>query len=169
MIGTVIKEAREFNGITQKDLGKESLLSPKTISAIETGRRDITNENLKIICKELNDPRLYFEAASEITGDVFAIHWLNGNVDLHRACVKDKVVEELCEAVKAINLTQIYKQPTCCTAEDKKEVEKSIQETIDVFNATAIYIAVMCREYSLDIKEMFRIQKEKLLKRGYLK
>ncbi len=170
MIKDAIKDARESKGITQKDLGESSFLSYKTISAIETGRRPLTQENLKVICKELDDPRLYFEATSEITGDIFTLHWLNGEAaDLHRACVKEKVVEELVEALDAINLTKVAKNPSCCSEEDKKIVTTSIQETIDVYIASAIYVAIMCKEYNLDIKEMFGIQKKKLIKRRYLK
>lgn len=170
MIGVAIKEARELKGITQKDLGKESLLSEKTISAIETGRRGITQENLKILCKELDDPRLYFEAASEICGDVFAINWLDGEAaDLHRASVREKVIEELDEAIKAIYLTKTYKQPAACGGDDIKAIETSIKETIDVFDASAIYITVMCREFGLNIKDMFRLHKEKLIFKRFLR
>lgn len=168
--GTVIKEVRECKGITQQRLGQVSFLSDSTISAIETGRRTLTQENLKIICKELDDPRLYFEAASEITGDVFSFHWLNGETaDLHRASVKEKTIEELDEAIEAINLIKTYKNPKTCTEEDIKSIIQSVQETIDVFNASAIYIAVMCKEFNLDINEMFKLQKQKLVNRGYLK
>lgn len=170
MIGTAIKEAREEKGMTQQELGQTSFLSDKMISAIETGRRKITKENLKNICRELNDPRVYFEAVSEVTGDVFALHWLDGKAaDLHRSSVKDKVIEELDEATKAINLTRIYNNPKCCTLEDKKAVSESIQETIDVYIASAIYIAVMCKEFNLNIQEMFKVQKEKLISRKYIK
>lgn len=170
MLGTVIKEAREGKGITQKDLGKGSYLSYKTISAIETGRRGITQENLKTICNGLDDPRVYMEAVNEVCGGVFSIQWLDGDAaDLHRASVKEKVVEELVEALDAINLTKVYKNPRCCDTQDVNIVERSIQETIDVYIASAIYVAIMCKEYSLDIKEMFSTQKQKLISRGYLK
>lgn len=168
--GTIIKEVRESKGITQQGLGQVSFLSDSTISAIETGRRALTQENLKIICKELDDPKLYFEAASEITGDVFSFHWLDGEAaDLHRASVKEKIIEELSEAIRAINLTKVYKNPKSCNEAEIENIICSIQETIDVFNASAIYVAVMCREFNLDIKEMFKTQKQKLISRGYLK
>lgn len=170
MVGLAIKESRELKGITQKDLAQVSFLSSKTISAIETGRRALTEENLKNICKELDDPRVYFEAASEICGDVFSVHWLNGDAaDLHRASVKEKVIEELSEAIRAINLTKIYKNPKTCTMEEVETAKQSIQESIDVFNSSAIYIAVMCREYGFSITEMFSIHKKKLIDRKYLK
>jgi len=170
MLGEAIKEVREEKGITQQDLGQMSFLSYKTISAMETGRRRITKENAKNICEKLGDPKVYMEAVNEICGGVFSVPWLNGNaVDLHRSSVKEKVIEELDEAINAINLIKTYKNPNSCTSTDKEVVAKSIQETIDVYVASAIYIAVMCREYSIDIKKMFQIQKDKLIKRGYLK
>lgn len=170
MIGKAIKEARELKGATQNNLAESSYLSPKTISAIETGRRAVTQDNLKIICKELDDPRVYLEATSEICGDVFGVQWLDGDsADLHRASVKEKVIEELSEAVRAINLAKVYKNPACCTKDDIDIVRKSIEETIDVYKAAAIYIAVMCREYNISIKEMFKKQSQKLIEKGYIK
>lgn len=170
MIGGVIKEARELKGISQKELGKGSCLSYKTISAIETGRRPVTQENLKNICNELDDPRVYMEAIKETCGDVFSVYWLDGEcADLHRASVKEKVIEELSEAIRAINLTKVYKNPKCLNGEELRIVEKSIQETIDVYRAAALYIAVMCREFGLDIKSMFGIQTQKLIERRYLR
>lgn len=170
MISDAIREARELKGISQKDLGNGSFLSYKTISAIETGRRPVTKENLKNICNELDDPRVYMEAISQICGDVFSVYWLDGKcADLHRASVKEKIIEELSEAIRAINLTKVYKNPACLNDEELKVVEKSIQETIDVYRAAALYIAVMCREFNLDIKEMFQIQTKKLIERRYLK
>lgn len=170
MIGFAIREAREIKGITQEQLAQLSFLSNKTISAIETGRRSINLDNLNLICEELDDPRVYLESTNQNCGGVFSVHWLDGEAaDMHRASVKEKVIEELSEAIRAINLTKVYKNPRTCSQEDIEIVKSSIQETIDVFNASAIYIAIMCREYHLDIKEMFRLQKEKMVSRKYLK
>lgn len=44
MIGTAIKKAREEKGMTQQELGQLSFLSDKTISDIETGRRNLTRD-----------------------------------------------------------------------------------------------------------------------------
>lgn len=170
MVGMAIKEAREIKGITQKKLGECSYISSKTISAIETGRRNLSQDNLKYICEELDDPRVYLEVASEICGEVFNIPWLDGeSADLHRASVKEKIIEELSEAIRAINLAKVYRNPNCCSDEDINIVIESIQETIDVYNASAIYIAIMCREYNIPIKEMFKKQRQKLIDRGYIK
>jgi transcriptional regulator with XRE-family HTH domain len=170
MLGAAIKEAREIRGITQKQLAINSYLSDKTISAIETGRREVNLENLSYICDELEDPRVYFEAVNEICNGVFSIHWLDGEAaDLHRASVKEKIIEELSEAIRAINLAKVYKSPGSCNQDDIRLVKESISETIDVYSASAIYIAVMCREYGINIRSMFDEQKNKLIQRGYIK
>ncbi|MFL0198328.1 helix-turn-helix domain-containing protein [Clostridium sp. WILCCON 0269] len=170
MIGVAIKEAREERGMTQEELGQISFLSNKTISAIETGRRSLTRDNLKTICKKLDDPRIYFQAASEVTEDVFRLNWLDGEAaDLHRAAVREKVLEELDEAVQAITVIKTYKNPKTCSRKDIEDIVQSIQETIDVYNASAIYIAVMCKAFNLDIREMFKVQKEKMINKGYIK
>lgn len=169
-IGLAIREARLNRNFTQQTMGSKSYCSGKLISAIERGERQASVDVLEKITSELDDPRLYMEAANEITGGVFGVNWLDGeSADLHRASVKEKVIEELSEAIRSINLTKVYINPKSCSKEDVEKVTSSIQETIDVFNASAIYIAVMCREYNIDIKEMFNVQKRKLIERGYIK
>lgn len=170
MIGVAIREARETKGITQKQLAQLSFLSDKTISAVETGKRVLTLENLDFICSELNDSRLYLESTNKVCDGVFGVHWLDGEAaDLHRASVKEKVVEELSEAIRAINSIKTYKNPKACSKEEIEANKFSIQQTIDAFNASGIYIAVMCRECGFDVREMFDTNKQKLIEREYLK
>ncbi|MCT8978684.1 helix-turn-helix domain-containing protein [Clostridium sp. CX1] len=170
MIGVAIREARELKGITQRELAQLSFLSDKTISAVETGKRALTLESLDFICNELNDPRVYLESTNKVCNGVFGVQWLDGEAaDLHRASVKEKVMEELSEAIRAINSIKTYKNPKICSKEEMEDNRYSIQQAIDAFNATGIYIAVMCRECGFDIKEMFEDNRGKLIQRKYLK
>lgn len=169
MLGTAIKEARGRLGITQADLAENCYLSDKTISAIETGRRGINTDTLKYICKRLDNPRTYLEAIDNWGEGIFTPHWLDGQAaDLHRASVKEKTIEELSEAIRAINLVKTYKNPDTCGQEERKVIERSIQETIDAFNACAIYVAIICEEFGFSVKDEFNIQRQKLIERGYM-
>lgn len=170
MLGKVIRAYREQKGLTQEEYCKYYRVSRKTLSAIENGDRDIGVNRLQAVIKELNDPRLYLEAINELTGGVFAVNWLDGDsIDLHRSSVKEKVIEELQEALEAINLTKIYKYPSRCTDDEIKIIIESLNEVVDVFNAAGIYIAVLCDNYGLDVREVFNHQREKLINRKYLR
>lgn len=59
-IGLKIKEAREGQGISQKDLGMSLGLSDKAVSAYEAARTIPPLETLTRIAEELNKPLDYF-------------------------------------------------------------------------------------------------------------
>lgn len=169
-LGLAIREARINRNFTQKTVGSIGFCSGKLISAIERGERQPSVDVVERLTKELDDPRLYMEAANEVTGGVFGVSWLDGDcVDLHRASVKEKVIEELSEAIRAINNVKVYDNPKAIKPDRKEYAKKSIQESIDVYDAIAHFIAVMCNEYGLSIKEMFKEHRQKLMERGYLK
>ncbi|MBN2100417.1 helix-turn-helix transcriptional regulator [Candidatus Dojkabacteria bacterium] len=59
-IGTKIRDARESQAISQKDLGMALGLSDKAVSAYEAGRTIPPLETLVRIAEELNKPLDYF-------------------------------------------------------------------------------------------------------------
>jgi transcriptional regulator with XRE-family HTH domain len=169
-IGLAIRESRQIKRYTQEDVGAMGYCSGKMISAVERGERQISVDVLKNITKGIDEPRVYMEAAAEITGGVFAVSWLDGDcVDLHRSSVKDKVIEELAEAIKAVSSAKVTDNPRLCKMDQREKVKESIEEVIDVYVAAAHYVAIMCREYNFDVKEMFQAQRQKLIEHGYLK
>jgi transcriptional regulator with XRE-family HTH domain len=169
-IGLAIRGARLNKNFTQDAVGSMGFCSGKLVSAIERGERQASMDFLEKLTKEFDDPRLYMEAANEITGGVFGVSWLDGEgVDLHRSSVKEKLIEELSEAIRAINQVKAYDNPKLMKAEQKQLARKSILESIDAFNCIAHYIAVMCNELGFSSKELFEEHKRKLIERGYLK
>lgn len=169
-IGLAIKGARLSRNYTQNAVGLMGYCSGKMISAIERGERQVSVDVLEKVTKQLDDPKLYMQAANEVTGGVFAVNWLDGDsVDLHRASVKEKLIEELSEAIRAINTVRVYENPKHMKPEQRELAKKSIQECIDVYDCVAHYIAVLCDELGFSIKEMFDEHKNKLIERDYLK
>lgn len=49
-----IKILRKSLNLTQKDLGDKLGLKPNTISDLENGKTTATEQNIKLICRELN-------------------------------------------------------------------------------------------------------------------
>jgi transcriptional regulator with XRE-family HTH domain len=169
-LGLALREARLHKNFTQKAIGSMGFCSGKLISAIERGERTINVDILTKVADELDDPRLYLEAANEITGGVFSVPWLNGDsIDLHRTSIKEKVIEELSEAIRAINSVKTYDNPKVCKPEQKELARKSVLESIDAYIGIAHYIIIICNEYELSVKELFTEQREKLIKNKYLK
>lgn len=59
-MGQKLKMFREINNLSQEELGQKLNVSDKTISAWETGEREINLNNAKIICELFNIPNSYF-------------------------------------------------------------------------------------------------------------
>ena len=51
--GTLIRQAREHAGLTRPELCKMAPINYHTLSSIETGRRDISMERLRLVAKAL--------------------------------------------------------------------------------------------------------------------
>lgn len=169
-LGLALREARLVKNFTQESVGNIGFCSGKMISKIERGERQISIDVLEKVTKTLDDPRLYMEAANEITGGVFGVSWLDGDmVDLHRSSVKEKSIEELQEAIDAISAVKTSDNPRFCKIEQREVAKKSILEMIDVFDAAAHYIAIYCREYGFSPKELFYEHNQKNEINGYKK
>lgn len=59
-MGQKLKMFRELNNLSQEQLGQKLNVTDKTISAWETGEREINLNNAKIICELFNIPNSYF-------------------------------------------------------------------------------------------------------------
>jgi transcriptional regulator with XRE-family HTH domain len=59
-MGQKLKMFREINNLSQEELGQKLNVSDKTISAWETGERDINLANAKLICELFDIPNSYF-------------------------------------------------------------------------------------------------------------
>lgn len=165
--GDALREAHESMGLTQEAVGAIGYVSGKMISAIECGRRNAAPDTMQRITAALDNPRLYLEAAEEITGGVFATPWLDGDVDLHRTSVWAKVIEELEEAKVTVEGTKVINKKL--DASTKSQVLESMIQVLDARVAIDHYISVMCTEYGFSVKEVFEEHKDKLQKKGYIK
>ena len=59
-MGQKLKMFREINNLSQEQLGQKLNVTDKTISAWETGEREINLTNAKTICELFNIPNSYF-------------------------------------------------------------------------------------------------------------
>lgn len=165
------KAARQEAGLTQLQISMDDLfVSREAVSAQESGRYQVQPELAMYYANKHNNPFVGIEAAAEYTG--WGPQKLDGEaVDLSRTTVSIKTVEELEEAVNAIQKTfrKITVNPSCVTDNDKQAIEKAIQEVIDVITAANHYVAVLCREYKISWSKMWMQHKMKLIQRKFLK
>lgn len=168
-IGQALREARERWGMTQETAGQIGYVSNKMVSAIECGRRAAGPDVLERLATTLDYPRLYMEAAAEVTGGVYASPWLDGDsVDLHRTSVWAKTCEELQEAIKVVSAADVVNAPSRADEAHRQAVHDSMIQILDARVAIDHYLAVMCEEYGFSILAVYQEHRRKLESRGYI-
>lgn len=168
---TAARTARREAGVTQLEMTFDEYYgSRESISQQENGRYQVQPELTKYYVEKQNDPFVALEASAEYIG--WGPQKLDGEaVDLHRSTVSVKIVEELEEALIAVDKAsrKIASNPQYASDIDKQVIEKSIQETIDVITAGNHYVAVLCKEYNISWVKMWTQHRLKLLQRRFLK
>jgi transcriptional regulator with XRE-family HTH domain len=155
--------------MTQETAGQIGYVSNKMVSAIECGRRAAGPDVLERLATTLDYPRLYMEAAAEVTGGVYASPWLDGDgVDLHRTSVWAKTCEELQEAIKVVSAADVVNAPSRADEAHRQAVHDSMIQILDARVAIDHYLAVMCEEYDFSILAVYQEHRRKLESRGYI-
>lgn len=171
-VSTALKRAREARGLKQQAIGDICFLSYKTVSAIETGRRRLPMDVAPKVAAALDDPEMYAALQAQATGGV-ASPWLNGEkVDLHRASVRDKTIEELSEAIEALAKCRVLVNVR--TAEDldedgRKQVAHALNELVEAQTACQTAIGILCRQYGFSMTEVYRQHLKELQAKGYVR
>lgn len=171
-IGAVIEEICQTKGLTQKELGSIGNISPKTVSAIKTGRRNAAKDVLYSWAEKLDSPRVYLEMVREVGGGVYGTRWLDGeNVDLHRTSVFMKTSEELKEALEALESMEKYiiNHPNRIGEDEKVQIKEALLQCLDARVAIDTLVAVKCDTYGLSVRSLFYEHQHKLKQRGYIK
>lgn len=163
----MMKEARVQSGKTQEQLSMEMFQSREYVAKQENGERKITPGTLHHYTKTYNDPWLALEASHEYTG--WGPTRLNGPaVDLHRSAVKAKAMEELQEAIEAMDKAKLTIHPSFAQSFEIQDIERSCKEAIDVIHAFTTYVATMCESYDISWTDLWQSHQRKLQSRGYV-
>lgn len=144
--GKALEETLKRNGDTRGTLGRVAHVDPSLVGKIIKGSRKPSHEVMRDAAQHYDDGQLYIAAAGEITGGAFA-PWLD-NVDLHRASVLFKTVEEMKEVLVASNEAPISKTPDQINEEERQQIKRLLMETVEAITALTHLAAVLCKEYS---------------------
>ena len=164
-IPQAIRISRTYRRIKQTGLGIP--YSQQMLSAIEQGKRTMAADMAPRIAEKLDHPALYAELARELTG--FGPAWLDGpNVDLHRAAVREKCVEELREAMQAIDRMPAYTPPGAIDTGARKARYEHLMQVMDAAEACFMYIGIECLEYGYSMLQLSRDHYTKLRNKRYI-
>lgn len=163
-IPQAVRVARTYRGRRQGDI---TGYSQQMISAIERGERQVAPDAAPLLAKELDHPALYAELARELTGVGPA--WLDGvAADLHRAAVREKALEELREALQAIERLPASRPPAVETDSQRRERYAHLLQVYDAMVAAYVYLGVQCLEYGYSMLQLSRDHYNKLRGRRYV-
>ncbi|WP_181350513.1 helix-turn-helix transcriptional regulator [Thalassobacillus sp. CUG 92003] len=163
----MMKESRIQSGKTQQQLSMDMYQSREYVTKQENGERKLTPSTLQHFTETYNDPWLALEASREYTG--WGVTKLDGPaVDLHRSAVREKTIEELKEAINAMEKVTLTKQPSFTQSFELQDIEQSAREHIDAIGASITYVATLCDEYGLSWNKLWEDHERKLQSRGYV-
>ncbi|MGE5552946.1 MAG: helix-turn-helix domain-containing protein [Betaproteobacteria bacterium] len=166
---TALREVREQLRLSQRQIGSMAYVSEKMVQAVEAGRRRFTPDVVGRIVDRLGAPRLFMEAAREVTGGPFSSPWLDGErVDLHRSSVATKLREELREAFAAVDTLDLVNKPRA----DKliqDRVREVLLQVLDAHVAIDHFVAIVAPEFGISVRSLFADHELKLRERGLIR
>ncbi|WP_155966705.1 helix-turn-helix transcriptional regulator [Paenisporosarcina sp. TG-14] len=165
-VGILMKEMRARK--TQDQLAMDLNVSRETISKYENGRSKIPSDITRSLMSKYDNPRFAITVRNEYTktGAV----WLDGpNVDLHRSSVKEKVLEELNEAVLILSNFCMAKPLKSLQHFEHQELESVLEELIEAQTALEHMVAVICEEANISYTGSWDRHYKFLASAGYIR
>lgn len=162
-----LEEVLKRTGDTLAQAGKAANVDGSQVGKIIKGSRKASEPVMRAAAQHYDDGQLYIAAAGEVTGGAFA-PWLN-NVDLHRASVLFKTVEEMKEVLALTNEVPISKTADQLTESDKQIMKRLLMETVEAITALTHFAAVLCKEYSFSWLATWKEHRADLKAKKYMK
>lgn len=162
-----LEEVIKRTGDTLAQAGKAANVDGSQVGKIIKGSRKASEPVMRAAAQHYDDGQLYIAAAGEVTGGAFA-PWLN-NVDLHRASVLFKTVEEMKEVLALTNEAPISKTADQLTESDRQIMKRLLMETVEAITALTHFAAVLCKEYSFSWLATWKEHRADLKAKKYMK
>lgn len=152
---------------TQESIALVTHVSNSLVSKVICGARKPSQDIMQRTIEHYDDPRLYLAAMEEVTGGA-CTPWLD-NADLHKSNVHLKTIEEVNEALVALNRVPITKRKEQLTPEDLIEIREAIMECIEAITALMHDVAVLCKEYTFSWVKLWKEHRQDLKTKQYLR
>lgn len=165
--GQALGEMLKRTGKTKIEVAKAVHVDNSLVGKIVNGTRKPAKEIMKSTSKHFDDAQLYIAAAGEVTSGAHA-PWLD-NVDLHRASVLFKTVEEMREVLTLSAEVPISKTADQLTESERQVMKRLLMETVEAITALTHFAAVLCKEYSFSWLATWKEHRAELKAKKYMK
>lgn len=153
---------------TQLQLSMDLGVVRETISRIETGRSKLPPDISRTLMDKYDDPKLAMAIQYEYTGT--GPRWLDGqNVDLHRCSVREKTIEEMKEALVAVENTSMSKPSGALTPREREEHKKVLEEMVELATAIMTYVAIGTEYIDMSYKGLWTEHYQYIQQEGFIK
>jgi hypothetical protein len=162
-----LKDVMQRKGDTLAKAGRVTHVDGSQIGKIVKGSRKASKPVMRAAIEHYDDGQLSLAAAADVTGGAFA-PWLD-NVDLHRASVLFKTIEEMQEVLDASGQAPISKTNEQINETERQQIKQLLMETIEAITALTHLAAVLCKEYSFSWLGAWKEHRAELKTKKYLK
>lgn len=164
VFGKELARARQRQGMTQEELSARGYVARSTLAGYELNRRNIPDETVRDMTRELDDVDLYFSAWHHAAGDV-SIPLMNGkNIDAYSSSMVFLVKHETKEALESVE-SMHWHLP--CEMRNSESVEQTISELLDAAASMLNLVACLCKEHKMPMVRIFRKWQVSMKNRGY--
>lgn len=162
-----LKDVMQRKGDTLAKAGRVTHVDGSQIGKIVKGSRKASKPVMRAAIEHYDDGQLSLAAAADITGGAFA-PWLD-NVDLHRANVLFKTIEEMQEVLEASGHAPISKTNEQINETERQQIKRLLMETVEAITALTHLAAAICKEYSFSWLGTWKEHRAELKSKKYLK
>jgi len=154
--GTTLKKALKATHTKRSDIAEETHYSDKSITAWANDTRTISAQALTKVATKLDYPDLYLESAVKATDGV-AIPLLDGDyITRSPSGMKELVEYETREALDKLEHTRMLKPAVFATEADREDMKQVIYESLDASCSMINMIAVLCKEYDISMRDLYK-------------
>ncbi|TWT04634.1 helix-turn-helix transcriptional regulator [Planomicrobium sp. CPCC 101079] len=159
---------REIRGEkTQQQMALDFNLSREAYSKMENGSRKVQADIALRMMERGDNARFAFELRHQYTNT--GPRWLDGpNVDLHHASVKEKTLEELEEAMKALREFNLARSLKSISHWERPEAEKVLEEMVEAVTALEHMVAILCENLEISFVDTWQNHYLQLKAKGWL-
>ncbi|MEK3762631.1 XRE family transcriptional regulator [Paenibacillus sp. FSL H7-0756] len=165
--GPALEQALKRSGDTREKAGLIVNADASLVGKIARGSRKASKPVMRAAVEHYDDGQLFLAAAAEVTGGASA-PWLD-NVDLHRASVLIKTLEEMREVLDASGLAPISKTNEQINDTERQQIKRLLMETVEAITALTHLAAVLCKEYSFSWLGTWKEHRAELKAKKYMK
>lgn len=170
MVGIALKAVCEDRQWPRRVIAKMVNVSESLVNEWVNLRRRVTDAVKPTLARKVDDGRLYMAIATEATGGVSAPYLDGRMVDNHRLVAVDKAIEEMQEAIRALQaLKPVFrKPPKMVTTEEKMLISDQMMESVEAETGLVNMLARLAREYDFSLADLYDQHQEELIEKGYL-